>query len=62
MKELNDKVRNILSNVDEGLYPRIAETVKTDSGLNYVADMMINMMIDNRMTPGATIYHIEQRL
>lgn len=62
MKELTQEIKSRLDNIDENLYPRIAETIKTTNGYDYVADMMVNMMLSDRMSPGATIYHIENML
>lgn len=61
-KKLRQSIKDVLGNVTEKSSPMVFEAIQSEMGYRNIEEMVINMMIDEGMTPSATIPHIERLL
>jgi hypothetical protein len=61
-KQLRDEIHRVLQNVDTSNAPRIHSAIKTERGYKQIEARIINMVIDDQLTPSACIPHLERQL
>jgi hypothetical protein len=60
-KKLRDAVSNILKSLKKSEYPNIYRAVNSsEMGYKNIEDKMITMSINESMSLGSTLYHIER--
>jgi DNA-binding protein H-NS len=61
-KKLRKKIQEILGTVTSKTAPNIYETIQAKNGYKTIEDMMIKMAINDNISLGGTISHIENML
>lgn len=61
-KKLRKKIQEILGTVTSKTAPNIYETIQAENGYKTIEDMMIKMAINDNISLGGTIPHIENML